>query len=89
MGLAARQAWSARSIVSLISLVALVLTCLRYYYQESQAAWNFTGVINEQRIHEQQGALKEHQFQESIQDIMNATLGVLAAGRYFGRFSFR
>ncbi|OOQ90679.1 hypothetical protein PEBR_03211 [Penicillium brasilianum] len=75
MGLAARQTWSARWIVSLISLVTLVLTCLRYYYQESQAAWNYTGIINEQRIHEQQGALKEHQSQESIQDIMNATLG--------------
>lgn len=90
MGLTALQSRSARWTVSLIGLVTFAFTCLRFYYQrgqESQAVWNDAEVVAEHRIQEQE-ALKEQQFQESIQDIMNATLGVRIT-EYFGHCSFR
>lgn len=90
MGLTALQSRSARWIVSLIGFVIFAFTCLRFYYQrgqESQAVWDDAEVVAKQRIQEQE-VLKEQQFQESIQDIMNATLGVRTT-KYFGRCSFR
>lgn len=65
-----------------MALVTFVLTCLRFYYQQGQQAQGIKESLDsqkdsdEQRIQEEQEILKEHQFQESIQDIMNATLGV-------------
>jgi hypothetical protein len=61
-----------------MGLITCALTWLKFHdprLQGDQESWNGERVSNEQRIQEQE-ALKEHHFQESIQDIMNATLGV-------------
>lgn len=78
MGLAAYQTRSIRWIIPLMGIATCALTWLRFHdprLQGDDASWNGQRVSDEQRIQEQE-ALKEHQFQESIQDIMNATLGV-------------
>jgi hypothetical protein len=62
-----------------MALVTFVLTCLRFYYQQAHGikeSLDSQKVSDEQRIQEEQEILKEYQFQESIQGIMNATLGV-------------
>jgi hypothetical protein len=70
-------------------LVTFALTWLRFHDprgQGNQGFWNGQKVSEEQRLQEEE-ALKEHQFQESIQDIMNATLGVHNT-RHLHRYSF-
>lgn len=90
MGVAAYQGRSVRWLVPFMALITCTLTWLKFHdprLQGDQASWRGQGVSDQQRIQEEE-ALKEQQFQESIQDIMNATLGVHSLRHFHRFFSF-